>query len=487
MNAEIVEPQQVDAKPADTDETPNESNVDKTEDAIKLIILVAIMAAALAQSFTHMKGWTMRWAPDNTNDWFGWANAVISELLPIAATLSLRRRLRQGKSLMSYPLFVLLLGAVLSIGAQLAAVGADASMSAKFLACLPALAFLLLSKMVLGDLDAGRKQKLSEAEEAERRRAEAEAWEKRIRAARAEAEVVDRKRAEAEANLRAEAEARTRAEAEVKSETEARQAAEAEVEAVNRKFTDERKRNQDARQEAEVKFRADTAQIVREAEAEVARFRTQLDEVKSSARDARQQAAEASEQAAGLAGQLTEAQAAADRAAVARVAAEQHIAALTEAHANQGAELERVNGLNARLLRKVEATSGSTSTSGSGSGRRRTSGSVGEANRKQLTSGSGSGSGSGSTSGSRTAPVAVPDTNPNLDGFLPETVAKILDAYRANPEAKQKEVADATGISTKTIGAVMRAVAEYMQSAPVQVEPEPEAEVEPAEAEPAPV
>lgn len=461
-----------DQVPADTNpgggEKPSRWNVDNVEDGIKLLILVAIMGAALAQSFTHMKDWTMHWAPTNTGDWFGWANAVISELLPIAATLSLRRRLRQGKSLMSYPLVILLLGAVLSIGAQLAAVGEGASLSAKFLACLPALAFLLLSKLVLGDLDAGRKQKLTEAEEAERRRAEAEAWEKRIRAARAEAEAANRKRAEAEANLRAEVEARTAAEAEVKSEAEARQEVEAEVAEVNRKFADERKRNQEARQEAEVKFRSETDRIMREAEAEVGRFRVQLDEVKSSARDARQQAAEASEQAAGLAGQLTEAQAAADRASVARVAAEQHIAALTEAHANQGAELERVNGAYARLLRKVEATSGSGSTSGSG--RRRTSGSVGEANRKQLTSTSGS--------GSRTAPVAVPDTNPNLDGFLPETVAKILDAYRANPEAKQKEVADATGISTKTIGMVMRAVAEYMPAAPVQAEAEAEAEID---------
>ncbi|MEV1315411.1 hypothetical protein AB0J14_04920 [Micromonospora arborensis] len=210
MNTENPQSQSAGTDPNRTDAVDKASGwtADKVEDVVKLVILVAIMAAALAQSFTHMKDWTMDWSPKGTHDWFGWANAVISELLPIAATLSLRRRLRQGKSLMSYPLAVLLGGAALSLGAQLAAVGSDASLSAKFLACLPALAFLLLSKMVLGDLDAGAKQKLGEIQEAERRRAERAAWEQRVTALNDQvnkltAEKVDAARREQEAVQRA--------------------------------------------------------------------------------------------------------------------------------------------------------------------------------------------------------------------------------------------------------------------------------------------
>jgi hypothetical protein len=33
-------------------------------------------------------------SPDGTDDWFGWANAVISELVPVAALLTIRRRRR---------------------------------------------------------------------------------------------------------------------------------------------------------------------------------------------------------------------------------------------------------------------------------------------------------------------------------------------------------------------------------------------------------
>src|SRR5207237_4632697 len=77
----------------------NDSRADKVEDTVKLVVLVAIMGAALAASFTHMKDWTLHWMPEGTPEWFGWANAVISELLPLVATLSLRKRLRQGKKL----------------------------------------------------------------------------------------------------------------------------------------------------------------------------------------------------------------------------------------------------------------------------------------------------------------------------------------------------------------------------------------------------
>src|SRR4051794_7890864 len=77
---------------------------EKVEARIKLAILGVIMVASLAASFTHMRDWTMHWMPVGTPGWFGWANATISELVPLVATLSLRKRMHDGKSIWSYPL-----------------------------------------------------------------------------------------------------------------------------------------------------------------------------------------------------------------------------------------------------------------------------------------------------------------------------------------------------------------------------------------------
>ena len=51
-----------------------------------------------AASFTHVHDWTMRNAPPGTGSWFGWANAVISELTPTAAGIEIRRRKRQHRT-----------------------------------------------------------------------------------------------------------------------------------------------------------------------------------------------------------------------------------------------------------------------------------------------------------------------------------------------------------------------------------------------------
>lgn len=381
----------------------------------------------------------MHWAPPNTHDWFGWANAVISELLPIAATLSLRRRLRQGKPLMSYPLAILLLGAVLSIGAQLAAVGSDASWSAKFLACLPALAFLLLSKMVLGDLDAGRKQKLSEAEEAERRRAERDEWEKRIRLAREEAEAADRKRAEAEENLRAECEARVAAEAEARAEVEALFRAEQQA----RKKAEERvEAERAAREVAEaeaVREAEERAEDNRKAAEEIARLARHAEEVQASARDARAQAAAASDAAARIAGQLDEARAAADRAVVEKVNAEQRAAALDEARQALMDELARVRAAHDRLARKAEDAGRKTN--------RKSHPRSGSADRKRLAA----------------VPALVPmpdaDSVPAVPGVSAALTARVVAAMRAEPEATQERLAELAGTTDRTVRNVLKGLA----------------------------
>ena len=43
-------------------------------------VLVAGMAGAA--SFTHVHDWTMHNSPAGTGNWFGWANAMVSELIP---------------------------------------------------------------------------------------------------------------------------------------------------------------------------------------------------------------------------------------------------------------------------------------------------------------------------------------------------------------------------------------------------------------------
>ena len=98
-----------------------------------------------AASFTHVHDWTMRNAPPGTGGWFGWANAVISELTPTAAGLEIRRRKRQHRPV-AYPMAVLIAAAALSLAAQVAQATAQPHRLA--LAAVPALAFLALTKLV---------------------------------------------------------------------------------------------------------------------------------------------------------------------------------------------------------------------------------------------------------------------------------------------------------------------------------------------------
>ncbi|MEU7615576.1 hypothetical protein AB0B27_05655 [Micromonospora rifamycinica] len=118
----------------------------RLEGVVLVLILIAVAGFAGAASFTHVKDWTLANSPTGTGQWFGWANAVISELVPIACLLTIRRRRRAGASI-GYPLFLLIAAAGLSLAAQLAV--AKPGLSGWLLSAVPALAFMALVKLVL--------------------------------------------------------------------------------------------------------------------------------------------------------------------------------------------------------------------------------------------------------------------------------------------------------------------------------------------------
>ncbi len=118
---------------------------DRAESAVLSLILAVVALAAGWASFTHVHDWTMRHAPPGTPDAFGWVNAVISELVPVAAFLTIRRRRRHGQPI-GYPLALLIAAAALSLAAQLAV--AQPSPSGWLLSAVPALAFMALVKLV---------------------------------------------------------------------------------------------------------------------------------------------------------------------------------------------------------------------------------------------------------------------------------------------------------------------------------------------------
>ncbi|GAA4963812.1 hypothetical protein GCM10025331_64520 [Actinoplanes utahensis] len=118
---------------------------DQLEAGTLAVILAVVAVAAGWASFTHVHDWTMRHAPAGTPDAFGWVNAVISELVPVAAFLTIRRRLRNRQPI-GYPLGLLIAAAALSLAAQLAV--AKPSPSGWLLSAVPALAFMALVKLV---------------------------------------------------------------------------------------------------------------------------------------------------------------------------------------------------------------------------------------------------------------------------------------------------------------------------------------------------
>lgn len=117
---------------------------------VLLAILLVVGGFAGAASFTHVHDWTMDNSPEATGDWFGWANAVISELVPVASLLVIRRRRRRGQSIV-YPAFLLVVALALSITAQLAV--AKPGFWGGVVSVIPALAFAALAKLIIGKPD----------------------------------------------------------------------------------------------------------------------------------------------------------------------------------------------------------------------------------------------------------------------------------------------------------------------------------------------
>src|SRR6516225_1413166 len=122
------------------------SRTGRAETVAHVLILLLIAGMAGAASFTHVHDWTMRNAPPGTGSWFGWANAVISDLTPTAAGIEIRRRKRHHQPI-GYPMTVLTAAAVLSLAAQVAQ--ARPTLAGWISSAVPALAFLALTKLVL--------------------------------------------------------------------------------------------------------------------------------------------------------------------------------------------------------------------------------------------------------------------------------------------------------------------------------------------------
>ncbi|MEV6493070.1 hypothetical protein AB0M20_31275, partial [Actinoplanes sp. NPDC051633] len=133
--------------PATKPEPRKRSTADTLQVGVLVLIVLFVGLMAGAASFHHVKDWTIDNSPNGTPAWFGWANAVISELIPTASIIEIgRRRRRNPHTSVRYPM-VLLVGAVLfSLTAQLAV--AKPGLSGWVVSALPALAFLGLSKLV---------------------------------------------------------------------------------------------------------------------------------------------------------------------------------------------------------------------------------------------------------------------------------------------------------------------------------------------------
>ena len=456
------------------------SRAEKAEDWFVLGVLLGIMAVSLFASFTHMHDWTMKLMPKGTGDWFGWVNAVISELVPLVSTLKLRKRIHDGGSLWkSYALYILLGSVMLSLAAQLSAVPAEASSTAKFLACLPAIAVLVLSKLVIGDLDAGRKAALSQAEQAEIAAAQAAQQAATLRAARAETEQARRELAEIQARLDTETErlqaeiaarteAETRAEqvvqeseiqavrhSEIRSEIESeiQRVRQSEIRAVEARRIAEQRADEQAQlarlaqgRLAEARETADRAQAARVAAEQTAAahmqqvstaaeqaehaLRQELAAATGAAAAADRRVAELAEQVRVVEAQREEARASAERQGTARVLAEQEIAALQRGRDAALDELEKVRRQLARVTERAE---------------------IGAARQPEI-------SGRPARKSAAPAVMQLPENLPVVETVRPEKVAAVLVARVTYPDASQLQLAEITNISDRTIGKVLRAV-----------------------------
>ncbi|ATO18116.1 hypothetical protein CO540_27400 [Micromonospora sp. WMMA2032] len=118
---------------------------ERTESAVRLVILLAIGAMAGAAAFTHVHDLSVAHGQPN---WIGWANAVAVELMTIYLGLELRARRRTGRPV-GLVGSLLVAFALLSLAAQVAE--AESSVWGWTVAAVPSLAFLALVKVVLSN------------------------------------------------------------------------------------------------------------------------------------------------------------------------------------------------------------------------------------------------------------------------------------------------------------------------------------------------
>lgn len=118
---------------------------------IVLVAMTIVYAVAQAAAFTHMHDWSMQHLPHGTHPLFGWANAVISEVIPAVGMilLFLAEVNRRPKG---WAVFLLIFGLFLSGNAQMAE-AKNFSYSALFVALLPAVAAGILLKVAFGLMD----------------------------------------------------------------------------------------------------------------------------------------------------------------------------------------------------------------------------------------------------------------------------------------------------------------------------------------------
>jgi hypothetical protein len=102
-----------------------------------------VAGAAGPASFTHVHNVARNHGQPG---WLAWADAVVIELMSIAAGLELRRRKRAGTSV-RFPATVLACAVALSLAAQV--VEAEASLIGWIAAAIPALGFLVMVKIAL--------------------------------------------------------------------------------------------------------------------------------------------------------------------------------------------------------------------------------------------------------------------------------------------------------------------------------------------------
>ncbi|MBM7084314.1 DUF2637 domain-containing protein [Micromonospora humidisoli] len=121
---------------------------ERTESAVRLVILLAIGTMAGAAAFTHVHDLSVA---HGQPDWIGWANAVAVELMAIYLGLELRARRRTGRPV-GLVGSLLVAFALLSLAAQVAE--AEPSVWGWTVAAVPSLAFLALFKVVLSNAPA---------------------------------------------------------------------------------------------------------------------------------------------------------------------------------------------------------------------------------------------------------------------------------------------------------------------------------------------